>query len=50
MDPLLTKLGEAVELGKVDKNSPYPPISSLTPTQLPIDQNIIMFEKCENLS
>jgi len=25
MDPLLTKLGEAVELGKVDKNSPYPP-------------------------
>ena len=25
MNPLLTKLGEAVELGKVDKNSPYPP-------------------------
>ena len=25
MDPLLAKLGEAVELGKVDKNSPYPP-------------------------
>lgn len=25
MDPLLTKLGEAVEAGKVDKNSPYPP-------------------------
>lgn len=25
MDPILTKLGEAVELGKVDKNSPYPP-------------------------
>lgn len=25
MDPVLEKLGEAVELGKVDKNSPYPP-------------------------
>ncbi len=25
MDALLAKLGEAVELGKVDKNSPYPP-------------------------
>ncbi len=25
MDPLLVKLGEAVELGKVDKSSPYPP-------------------------
>ncbi len=25
MDTLLTKLGEAVEAGKVDKNSPYPP-------------------------
>lgn len=25
MDSLLTKLGEAVEFGKVDKNSPYPP-------------------------
>lgn len=25
MDPVLTKLGEAVEAGKVDKNSPYPP-------------------------
>ena len=25
MDPLLLKLGEAVESGKVDKNSPYPP-------------------------
>ena len=25
MDPLLAKLSEAVELGKVDKNSPYPP-------------------------
>jgi len=25
MDPLLTKLSEAVEFGKVDKNSPYPP-------------------------
>jgi methanogenic corrinoid protein MtbC1 len=25
MDPLLIKLGEAVEFGKVDKNSPYPP-------------------------
>ena len=25
MDPILTKLGEAVEFGKVDKNSPYPP-------------------------
>ena len=25
MDPLLAKLGEEVELGKVDKNSPYPP-------------------------
>ncbi|MCK5135853.1 MAG: corrinoid protein [Bacteroidales bacterium] len=25
MDPILTKLGEAVESGKVDKNSPYPP-------------------------
>jgi len=25
MDHLLIKLGEAVELGKVDKNSPYPP-------------------------
>ena len=25
MNPLLTKLGEAVESGKVDKNSPYPP-------------------------
>jgi methanogenic corrinoid protein MtbC1 len=26
MDPLLTKLGEAVENGKVDRNSPYPPL------------------------
>ena len=25
MDPLLTKLSEAVEAGKVDKKSPYPP-------------------------
>lgn len=25
MDPVLIKLGEAVEAGKVDKNSPYPP-------------------------
>lgn len=25
MDPILTKLGEAVEFGKVDKNSPFPP-------------------------
>jgi len=25
MDPLLTKLGEAVEFGKVDLNSPFPP-------------------------
>jgi len=25
MDPLLEKLGVAVEFGKVDKNSPYPP-------------------------
>jgi methanogenic corrinoid protein MtbC1 len=25
MDPILDKLGEAVEFGKVDKNSPYPP-------------------------
>ena len=25
MDPLIEKLSEAVELGKVDKNSPYPP-------------------------
>ncbi len=25
MDAVLTKLGEAVEFGKVDKNSPYPP-------------------------
>ncbi len=25
MDPILAKLGEAVEFGKVDKNSPYPP-------------------------
>ena len=25
MDPILIKLGEAVEFGKVDKNSPYPP-------------------------
>ena len=25
METLLTKLGEAVEYGKVDKNSPYPP-------------------------
>ena len=25
MNPILTKLGEAVEAGKVDKNSPYPP-------------------------
>jgi methanogenic corrinoid protein MtbC1 len=25
MDHILIKLGEAVELGKVDKNSPYPP-------------------------
>ena len=25
MDPILTKLGEAVEAGKVDKNSPFPP-------------------------
>ena len=25
MDPLLTKLSEAVEFGKVDKNSPFPP-------------------------
>ena len=25
MEPLLDKLGEAVEFGKVDKNSPYPP-------------------------
>ena len=25
LDPLLIKLGEAVESGKVDKNSPYPP-------------------------
>ena len=25
MEPLLAKLGEAVEFGKVDKNSPYPP-------------------------
>jgi len=25
MDPILAKLGEAVEAGKVDKNSPYPP-------------------------
>lgn len=25
MDPILEKLGEAVEFGKVDKNSPYPP-------------------------
>ncbi len=25
MDSILTKLGEAVEFGKVDKNSPYPP-------------------------
>ncbi len=25
MDSILTNLGEAVEFGKVDKNSPYPP-------------------------
>ncbi len=25
MEPILAKLGEAVEFGKVDKNSPYPP-------------------------
>ncbi|MEA3461547.1 MAG: corrinoid protein [Bacteroidota bacterium] len=25
MDPILEKLGEVVEFGKVDKNSPYPP-------------------------
>ncbi|MFH0759690.1 MAG: corrinoid protein [Bacteroidota bacterium] len=25
MEPVLVKLGEAVEFGKVDKNSPYPP-------------------------
>lgn len=25
MDPILATLGEAVEFGKVDKNSPYPP-------------------------
>ncbi|RPI46785.1 MAG: cobalamin-binding protein [Bacteroidetes bacterium] len=25
MDPILMKLGEAVEYGKVDRNSPYPP-------------------------
>ncbi len=25
MDPILTQLGEAVEAGKVDKNSPFPP-------------------------
>ena len=25
MEPILDKLGEAVEFGKVDKNSPYPP-------------------------
>lgn len=25
MDPILLKLGEAVEFGKVDRNSPYPP-------------------------
>ena len=25
MDPILEKLGEAVEFGKVDKKSPYPP-------------------------
>jgi methanogenic corrinoid protein MtbC1 len=25
MDPLITKLSEAVEFGKVDKNSPFPP-------------------------
>ena len=25
MDPILEKLGEAVEFGKVDRNSPYPP-------------------------
>jgi len=25
MEPVLEKLGEAVEFGKVDKNSPYPP-------------------------
>jgi 5-methyltetrahydrofolate--homocysteine methyltransferase len=25
MEPILVKLGEAVEAGKVDKNSPYPP-------------------------
>ncbi len=25
MDPILSKLGEAVEFGKVDKNSPFPP-------------------------
>ncbi len=25
MEPILEKLGEAVEFGKVDKNSPYPP-------------------------
>lgn len=25
MDPILTRLGEAIEAGKVDKNSPYPP-------------------------
>ena len=25
MDPILAKLGEAVEFGKVDKKSPYPP-------------------------
>ena len=26
MDPILEKLAEAVEYGKVDKNSPYPPL------------------------
>ena len=25
MDPILEKLGEAIEFGKVDQNSPYPP-------------------------
>ena len=25
MESILTKLGEAVEFGKVDKNSPFPP-------------------------
>lgn len=25
MEPILTQLGEAVEFGKVDRNSPYPP-------------------------